>query len=72
MAKLSVSRNVMEKARERSILSGDERATVDQVINNGKKGAIATQVSELPLPFLKTLLDDAVSGGLEAITIYFD
>ncbi|GIW82204.1 MAG: hypothetical protein KatS3mg105_4011 [Gemmatales bacterium] len=60
MAKLNIKREVLECARERSVLTDDEQSIVEAILarSNGR-GSVSAQVSELPLAFLRALLDDA-------------
>lgn len=60
MAKLRIGRDVLSRARDRSILTDGERARVEALIREGDgKGPVSANVHEFPLPFLKALLDDA-------------
>src|SRR6516165_8227866 len=58
MAKLQIKREVLESTKERSILSAEERATVDNVLRSEGKGQCHVNVGELPVSFLRSLLDD--------------
>jgi hypothetical protein len=59
MAKLSIRRDVLEQARQRSNLTPEERTAVERLLGpGGGKGSVATEVGDFPLPFLKALLDD--------------
>ncbi|MBM4071138.1 MAG: AAA family ATPase [Planctomycetes bacterium] len=63
MARLQIKREVLESTRERSILSAAERTAVDKVLRtDGKgpegKGQCHVNVGELPVAFLRSLLDD--------------
>jgi hypothetical protein len=60
MAKLQIKRELLERALDRSNLTDEERAAVARVLSQGNgKGPVFANVGELPLAFLKTLLDDA-------------
>src|SRR5262245_6582461 len=60
MAKLQIKREVLERTRERSVLTRNERAAVEQLLGQGAaKGAVTANVSDFPLPFLRALLDDS-------------
>jgi hypothetical protein len=58
MAKLQIKREVLENTRERSILSPEDRTAVDQVLEAAGKGQCQVNVAELPVAFLRSLLDD--------------
>jgi hypothetical protein len=58
MAQLKINRDVLEKARERSVLTEPERSRIESLLKHEGKGAIPTPVSELPVPLLRALLDD--------------
>src|SRR6516164_950488 len=59
MPKLQIARHVLTKTKERSNLTHEERQVVEGLLGdtNGK-GAVAASLNELPLAFLKALLDD--------------
>ncbi len=59
MAKLQVKREVLDKARERSVLTDEEKAAVERLIGSGGKGSVASNVGDWPLAFLRALLDDS-------------
>src|SRR5262245_25057743 len=66
MAKLRINRDVLHRPIQRSILTADERATVDRLLGEGNgngngngKGAVSLDVAACPLAFLKALLDEA-------------
>lgn len=60
MAKLRMRRDLLEQTRERSNLTTDERARVEELLGQGNgKGPITADLTEYPLPFLKALLDDS-------------
>src|SRR5262249_53893176 len=58
MANLRIGRDVLERTKERSNLTPDEKAAVEQLLPPGGKGAVSADVAEFPLAFLKALLDD--------------
>jgi hypothetical protein len=58
MPRLQIKREVLENTKDRSILSAEERTTVDQVLGAKAKGDCSINVGELPLSFLRALLDD--------------
>jgi hypothetical protein len=61
MAKLRIGREVLERTKERSNLTAEERARVERLLggaNGNGKGAITLDVAECPLAFLRALLDD--------------
>ena len=58
MARLQIKREVLESTRERSILSDEERTAVDKVLDVAGKGQCHVNVGELPVSFLRSLLDD--------------
>jgi hypothetical protein len=60
MAKLQIKRELLERTRDRSNLTAEEKASVERVLGQGTgKGAVTASVAELPMPFLKALLDDS-------------
>jgi hypothetical protein len=60
MAKLRIARGVLVQARERGVLNSEEKQAVDRLLaQGGGKGPVSADVAELPMPFLKALLDDA-------------
>lgn len=59
MAKLRIARDVLARTKERSVLTDEEKAAVDQLIAQGDgKGPASASVAELPAAFLRALLDD--------------
>jgi hypothetical protein len=59
MARLQIKREVLENTKDRGILSVEERAAVDRVLDTSNKGAQChVNVGELPVSFLRSLLDD--------------
>jgi hypothetical protein len=58
MAQLKISRDVLEQARERSVLTDTERGRIEALLKREGKGSIPTAVSDLPAPLLRALLDD--------------
>lgn len=58
MAKLQIKREVLESTRERSVLSAEERTAVDNVLRCEGKAQCHVNVGELPVAFLRSLLDD--------------
>lgn len=58
MSKLNVKREIFEQARDRSNLSEDERVLIDLLLEQAGKNSVSVQCGELPLPFLRALLDD--------------
>src|SRR5262245_1420599 len=60
MAKLRIGRDVLERARDRSVLTDDEKGRVDSILRQANgKGPITANVADLPMSFLRALLDDA-------------
>src|SRR4051794_15505472 len=60
MAKLSLKREVLNQTRERSNLTAREKAAVEKLLGpEGGKGSVSLPVQDVPLAFLKALLDDA-------------
>lgn len=59
MAKLRIGRDVLQKARERSNLTDQERSIIDQLLTQAGKGSITTNAGEFPVAFLRALLDDS-------------
>ncbi len=60
MAKVQISREVLDRTRDRSVLTDAEKATVDRLLGErGGKGAVTAVLSDYPLAFLKALLDDS-------------
>ncbi len=59
MAKLRIGKDIFIKARDRSTLTSDERATLDDLLENAGKNGISANVADYPIPFLKALLDDS-------------
>ena len=59
MTKIRISRDVLVRTRDRSILTDEEKATVERLLGqpNGK-GSVRASVGELPLALLKALLDE--------------
>lgn len=59
MAKIQVARDLLARTKERSILSDQEKAAVESLVTEGNgKGSVTINIGELPLAFLKALLDD--------------
>jgi hypothetical protein len=59
MAKLRIRRDVLEQTKQRSNLTDDEAALVNELLAlSDGKGPVSTEVQELPLAFLRALLDD--------------
>jgi hypothetical protein len=58
MAKLNVKRDIFEQARDRSNLNEDERIMVDLLLEQAGKGPVSANCADLPLAFLRALLDD--------------
>src|SRR5262245_24678455 len=58
MARFQIKREVLENTRDRSILNAEERTSVDRVLGAKAKGECQVNVGELPLSFLRALLDD--------------
>jgi hypothetical protein len=58
MAQLKISRDVLEQARDRSVLTDEERAKIDRLLKQEGKGPVSAPVHEYPACFLRTLLDD--------------
>jgi hypothetical protein len=59
MAKLQIKRDVLEKTRERSNLTDDEKIIVELLLEQGNKGSVTANVGDFPLAFLRALLDDS-------------
>lgn len=60
MAKLRINRDVLEKTRDRSNLTDEEKTLLEGLIGPmGSKGAVTANIGEFPLAFLRALLDDA-------------
>jgi hypothetical protein len=59
MAKLRIARDVLEKTKERSNLTAEELAAVESLLSQASKGGVTANVPDLPVPFLKALLDDS-------------
>lgn len=59
MAKLRIGREVLQKARERSNLTDEERSLVDGALAQQGKGAITADIHDYPTAFLRALLDDS-------------
>jgi hypothetical protein len=63
MAKIQIARDVLDRARDRSVLTDAERAVVECLVGErGGKGAVTAALGDYPLPFLKALLDDAAEA----------
>ncbi len=59
MAKIQLAREVLERTRDRSVLSDDEKAAVERLLGErGSKGAVTAPIGDYPLAFLKAMLDD--------------
>jgi hypothetical protein len=59
MAKLQLKRELVEKARERAILSVEEKRDLEALAGvDGGKGNFTAEVGRLPLALLRALLDD--------------
>ncbi len=59
MAKLRVARDVLLQAKDRSNLTGEERATVERILaQGGGKGPLTADINTFPVAFLRALLDD--------------
>ncbi len=61
MAKIKISRSVLAKASERSILNTEERVQLVDTVGEleSKKGSVSTDLVKLPMPFIWALLDDS-------------
>jgi len=60
MPKLRIARDVLARTKERSNLTPDERETVEGVLGQGSgKGPISADIADMPMAFLKALLDDS-------------
>jgi hypothetical protein len=59
MAKLQIKRDVLEKTRERSNLTEDEKVMVELLLEQGGKGSVTANVGDFPEAFLRALLDDS-------------
>ncbi len=59
MAKLRIGKDILEKARERSNLTDDERKAVEDILKTGGKGGVSANVHDYPAAFLRALLDDS-------------
>lgn len=60
MSKLQIKREVLEKTRERSNLAPEEKIKVEELLaQQGGKGAVSTELTQLPVPFLRALMDDS-------------
>ena len=59
MAKLQLKRELVEKARERAILTVEEKRGLEAIAGaDGGKGNLTAEVGRLPLALLRALLDD--------------
>src|SRR5690242_13241294 len=59
MARLHLKRELVDKARERAILTIEEKRELDVIVGgNGGKGNVDADVGRLPLALLRALLDD--------------
>lgn len=59
MARLRIKKELLDAAAKRATLSDEERITVAGLsANPNKRGTVSVDPAELPLPFLRTLLDD--------------
>lgn len=60
MAKLLIAREVLTRAKERSNLTRHQKAGLTRVFGKETtKAPVSIEVKDLPLPFLRALLDDA-------------
>jgi hypothetical protein len=60
MAKLQLKRELVEKARDRAILTAEEKRHLDAIAgSDGGKGSLTAEVGRLPLALLRALLDDS-------------
>src|SRR5262245_63483971 len=60
MGKLQIKKEVLERTRERSVLTADEREMVEVLIAEaGRNGQCQANLADFPLAFLRALLDDA-------------
>jgi hypothetical protein len=59
MGKLQLKRELVDKARERAILTIEEKRQLDAIAGgDGGKGSFTAEVGRLPLALLRALLDD--------------
>jgi hypothetical protein len=59
LAKLRIGRDVLDRTKERSVLTDEEKVAVERLLVPGSgKGAVSVPVGDLPLAFLRALLDD--------------
>jgi hypothetical protein len=60
MGKLQIKKEVLERTRERSSLTPDEREMVEVLIREaGGKGQCQANLADFPIAFLRALLDDS-------------
>ncbi len=63
MARIKIGRNIADKARKRANLTEKERVDVDKLLDaNQPKHPLMADVKELPLAYLKSLLEDTRLG----------
>ena len=67
MPRIKIGRNIATKARERSNLTAEEREAVDKLLDAQK--ALSADVKDLPLAYLKALLDDTRLGAQQRSVI---
>jgi hypothetical protein len=59
MARLQLKRELVDRARERAILTIEEKRELDAIVGGeGGKGSVNAEVGRLPLALLRALLDD--------------
>jgi hypothetical protein len=59
MAKLQIKKELLDKARERSVLTVAEKEALEAVVGaDGTKGNVTAEIGRLPLALLRALLDD--------------
>jgi ATPase family associated with various cellular activities (AAA) len=60
MAKMQIKRDVLEKARQRAVLSEEEKQDLDEALGQGEgaRESVATDLACLPQALLQALLDD--------------
>jgi hypothetical protein len=59
MAQLRVNRDVLDQAKDRSILTDEEKIHIERLLAPANaKGPVALPVRDYPVPFLRALLDD--------------
>lgn len=70
MARVKISRNVLNAAVERSVLSVDEKERLTRMIGDGaKKGSASLDLTDVPTPFVWSLLDDSRLGANQRAAI---